>query len=227
MNYKVPTLLHVSLFCGIVSLSVILSCQKKEDKPASDVTVKDQPYFHKGVGAPIDSATANRYKRNLTQKLSKSKATVNTTTAYYLPAAVLREIISRDNNIGVLFYFGKDSVGNVHLVPIGIDNRDYVMVTATVVTTAGPVSWKVAKQWRDSFKQQYPDGSTPWGYFWGSIAVQRLLDQGTEEVRISLGLNDEGTQQIMVSNAKDPSPTFEEDRMRTCPPYCGTEDEIN
>lgn len=227
MYSNVPSSLCRSLFCGIVSLFVIMACQKKEDKTLTEVAIKEQRYFHKGVGAPIDSATANLYRRNLRGYLSKNRATATTTTMYYLPAAELRYLINRDNCVGVLFYFGKDSAGGVHVAPIGVDNRGYVMPTATVSTTAGMVPWKVVKQWREHFKQQYPDGSTPWGYFWGSIAVRRLLDQGTEIVRIELGMKDDSSQTLLFSNAADLTPTSYEDRVKTCPPMCAEEEELN
>lgn len=221
MKYKVPAAVRLLVLGLTVSSVVLMACQKKADSSATTIPVS-QPYFHKGVGAPIDSATANRWKQNWIQRQSKNRSTANTPAIFYLPATALRAIISRENTIGILFYYGQDSTSGVYLEAIGIDNRDYVMRTETVITSNGPISWKMAKQWRDYFKQQHPTGI--WGYFEGTEAVERLLAQDAKLVRIEFGINDNSSQTLLLSNAADPVPLVYEDNLRPCPSYCAIDE---
>jgi hypothetical protein len=211
--------IYLSLSCCVLALSVNFACQKKKEiSPKEETTIAEQSFFNKYVGAPVDSATANRWKRNLKQTLSRKAPAVTSTTVFYLPATALRSLIGSDKAAGICFYYGTDSAGNVHLVPVAVDVRGYVMQTASLVTTNGTVSWEKAKKWRQDFKLQNPNGI--WGHFWGSVAVERLLSKGTDTVRMELGLSDEGAQQIMFSNAAELAPTSYEDRTRSCPPFC-------
>jgi hypothetical protein len=89
---------------------------------------------------------------------------------------------------------------------------------ASLATSNGTVSWEVAKKWRLDFKQQHPGGI--WGHFWGSVAINRLLENSSDTVRVELGLSDEGAQQMMFSDAAIEEPMEYGDRTRSCPPFC-------
>jgi hypothetical protein len=225
---KKTSLLSACFLGSLIILSVVIGCQKK----GVTTTTKEQsnnlpehPVFNKNVGGPIDSGTANQWKRNLLAKLRKNKSTAAFTTVYYLPASTLQQLIHADNAVGVCFYYGQNDQGQVFLVPIGVDKRGYVMPASTVNTTHGLVSWQVATSWRQQFKINNPSGT--WGYFWGSVAINRLIDQGTEEVRINLGLDDNGLQRIMFSDAAVAEPTYYEDRTGPCPSFCPADLEID
>lgn len=221
MRLKATSSIYLSLFCFLSVLLVSLACQKKKEASIlkDETTIADaHSFFNKEVGGPIDSATANRWKRNLVQTLSRKAPTATSSTVFYLPAAALRTIIAEKKVAGICFYFGEDDNGQVHVVPVGVDNKGYVISTATLVTSDGLVSWEVAKKWRLDFKQQHP--SSIWGHFWGSVAVERLLATSSDTVRIELGMSDEGAQQMMFSDAAIDEPLEYGDRTRACPPFC-------
>jgi hypothetical protein len=223
INSKTFFAFRTVFLCTIIIVTVIVACQKKSVTTATEEGSSQlvHPVFNKNVGGPIDSATAKKWKRNLAAKSSKSRGILAMAPVYYLQASVLQQLINVENAVGVCFYYGQNEQGQVYLVPVGVDNRGYVVPVSTVTTTNGAVSWQVAKEWRQRFKKNNPSGT--WGHFWGSIAVERLLAQGTETVRINLGLNDVDAQMIMFSNAEEEDPESYEDRTRDCPPYCPRE----
>jgi len=221
MRLKMSPSISFSLFCCLTVLSVNFGCQKKKEASAlidGTTIVEPHPFFNKNVGGPIDSATANRWKRNLGNSLSRKAPSVLSTRVFYLPAAALRNLIASNKVSGICFYFGKDQVGAVRLVPVAVDVRGNVITAASVITSNGEVSWQQARQWRLDFKQQHAQNI--WGHFWGSIAVERLLASGTDTVRVELGMNDEGAQQMMFSSAEELEPIEYGDRTRSCPPFC-------
>lgn len=218
MRFKMSPSIYFSLFCSLSVLSVNFACQNKKEASSlvDETTVTaTHPVFHKGVGGPIDSATANRWKRNLAQTLSRRTPAANTTSVFYLPTAALRNLIAADKVAGVCFYFGKDSTGNVHLMPVGVHVTGHVVKTEVVVTNNGPVSWLIAKQWQLDYRQRHPNSI--WGHFSGSIAVNRLLENGSDTVRIALGMSDEGIQQMIFSDAAITESEVEFDRTRPVP----------
>lgn len=220
MRLKMSPSICFGLFCCLSVLSVNFGCQKKEASIINDETATVEPhdFFNKNVGGPIDSATGNRWKRNLEHSLSRTAPSVLSTRVFYLPAAAMRNLIASNKTSGICFYFGKDASGNVRLVPVAVDVKGTVIAAEKVITSNGEVSWQEAKQWRLNFKQEH--SKNIWGHFWGSVAVERLLAAGTETVRIELGINDEGSQQMMFSSADELAPVEYGDRTRTCPPFC-------
>jgi len=223
MRLKMSPSIRLSLFCclSLSVMSVNFACQKKKETSLSEnETTISEPhlFFNKNVGGPIDSATGNRWKRNFEQSLSRKMPSAVTTRTFLLPAAALKSLIASNKVSGICFYFGEDSNGNTHVVPVAVDVKGNVVTDAIAFTSNGQVSWEQAKQWRLNFKQQHP--KSIWGHFWGSVAVERLLASGTETVRVELGLNDEGAQQMMFSAAEVQEPVEYGDRTRTCPPFC-------
>lgn len=221
MRFRSTTGFYFNLFCALSIFSVNLACQKKKEasllKEQTSITEANS-FFNKEVGGPVDSATANRWKRNLALTLAKKAPSVNSTRAFYLPAQALSSLIANNKVAGICFYFGNDANGSVHVVPVAVDNKGNVITAASVATSNGTVTWEVAKNWRLDFKQQHP-GSI-WGHFWGSVAINRLLENNTETVRVELGLSDEGVQQMMFSDAAIDEPVEYGDRTRSCPPFC-------
>lgn len=221
MRLRSTTGIYFSLFCALPILSVSFACQKKKEasllKEQTTITEVNS-FFNKDVGGPIDSATAKRWKRNLASTLARRSPGANSTRTFYLPGQALRSLIANNKVAGICFYFGNDDNGNVHVVPVAVDNKGYVITAASVATSNGIVNWEVAKKWRLDFKQQNP--SNIWGHFWGSVAVNRLLENNTETVRVELGLSDEGTQQMLFSSAAIEEPVEYGDRTRSCPPFC-------
>jgi hypothetical protein len=198
-----------------------MACQKKKETSSlnTETTVTpEHPFFNKNVGGPIDSSMANKWKRNMALTLSKKASSAITSTAFYLPAASLRNLVAADKVAGICFYYGKNSEGKVHVLPIAVDVKGYIVKAPSVMSSNGSLEWTVAKQWTDAFKQQHP--SNIWGHFWGSVAVERLLASGTDTVRVELGINDEGAQQMMFSDAAIEEPLEYGDRTRACPPFC-------
>jgi hypothetical protein len=214
---------HVYFLLSVLVIGCFISCQKREKTTQENVRgFKTASYtpFNKAVGGPLDSATAIKWQRTLLKQLQQSKTTA-VTTVYYLPSAALKDLIQAANIAGICFYYGQDSAGLIHLVPVSVDTNGFAIHTPVVLTTNGQVSWQVAKQWRLRFMNQNPSGI--WGHFWGSLAINRLLDQGGKLVRINLGLDDDGTQKIMFSNGDEVQPPGYEDRTMSCPPYCSAE----
>ncbi|HYH15770.1 MAG TPA: hypothetical protein VD794_11145, partial [Flavisolibacter sp.] len=217
MRIKMSPSVYFGFLCCVSVLIVNFACQKKQNASLTETIAPTvHSVFNKNVGGLIDSATGNRWKRNLSNSLSKQTLGHVTSREYYLPAVTLRNLITEDKVAGVCFYYGKDSYGKVHLVPVAVDVRGSVVTAASVGTSNGSVQWDIAKQWRMNFKQQHPRNI--WGHFWGTVAINRLLASGTETVRIELGQNDEGAQQIMFSDAAEAEPTEYGDRTRVCPP---------
>ena len=227
---------HRFLLYVTTALVFIFSCQKKssmETKANDNVSTKNNvasttttsvstmetsSYFNKDVGAPIDSSTANQWKRNLQQQQSTSR--IIYPIAYYLSSDVLRNFVA-SGAVGVCFYYGKDSLGSIHIVPVGINQEGSVMPTATVATTNGVVSWERAREWRSAYQASNPLGT--WAHFWGATAIGRLLNKGGKTVRINLGLDDAGKQQMFFSNGEVSDPGEYEDMTSPCPPYCPKE----
>lgn len=202
MRFKSTTGIYFSLFCVLSILLASLACQKK--KEASSINDERaipeiSSVFNKEVGGPIDSTTANRWKRNLIKTLSKKNPDNTIPTTFYLPAAALQALVAENQVAGVCFYFSTDNAGKVHLIPVGLHVKGYIITAKTVVTNNGPVSWQVAKQWQMNFVKKQPDDIR--GHFWGSSAINQLLKNSSDSVRIELGMSDAGTQQMMFSSA--------------------------
>jgi len=223
MRFKMSPVFCFSLICSLSVLSVNFACQKKDASALNNeaAIAESHPFFNKNVGGPIDSATANRWKRNFEQSLSRRTPSAITKRLFTLPASALKSLIASNKVAGICFYYGKDETGNTILVPVAVDVKGYVIDAATAVTSSGVVNWQQAKQWRLEFKNQHPNSI--WGHFWGSVAVERLLATGTDTVRVELGLSDEGTQQMMFSDAAINEPVEYGDRTRSCPPFCPTD----
>lgn len=221
MRFRSKTGIYFSLFCVLSIFLVSLACQKKKEasllKEQTSIAEANS-FFNKEVGGPVDSATANRWKRNLALTLARKAPTANSARTFYLPAQALRSLVANNNVAGICFYFGYDANGSVQVVPVAVDNRGYVITATSIITSIGTVTWDIAKNWRLDFKQKNPGNI--WGHFWGSVAINRLLENNTETVRVELGLSDEGTQQMLFSDASIDDPLEYGDRTRSCPPFC-------
>ena len=116
-----PPILGSGLVASLLVLSINFACQKRKEesttaqKEASGLV--EHPVFNKQVGAPIDSALAKHWKRNLMAKLSQNKSMLNATpTTYSVSATALQNLMTQDPAVGICFYFGQDSTGQVYLV---------------------------------------------------------------------------------------------------------------
>lgn len=169
-----------------------------------------QTLFNRTVGAPIDGQTGLRWIGNFSGT-QKSTATSN----YFVQASALKEIFSNGTCVGIALYYAKDNLGQLQILPIGIDASGRVLVPRSVLVQSTTISWQTALQWIGGYTGKVK------AHFFGINTFNRLLvDQSASSIRITPALDDLGNPQLLMSNGSLTSPSSYEDASIVCPPVC-------
>jgi len=167
--------------------------------------------FNEAVGKPIDRSTALRWIDNFI------KANPKATREYVIDASALKEIMANALCTGISLNYATDSLGALHILPIGLDRDGKVLPMQTIATQAGKIDWQTSRQWIGNYTGYIRS------HFFGTMTFKRLLvDQRSSFVRVSLALNDIGSPQLLLSNASIASPSSFEDMSTPCPPVCSS-----
>lgn len=164
--------------------------------------------FNKKVGATLDGRLGDRWIVNYQKKNGNNKS-------YTLNNTYLKSILSQTNCVGISLYYGVDNNNKTHILPVGVDAKGKAIQCLSVSTMQGNISWATAKQWIAA-----NTGSID-AHFFGSDTFDRLNSAPCTTIRVDFAVNDEGKQQLLLSNPCQINLTKQyEDYSVVCPPTC-------
>jgi hypothetical protein len=164
--------------------------------------------FTKRVGAPIDGALGTSWIANYKNKNGFTQTCT-------LNNSYLQSLASQANCVGICLYYALKADNTITIVPIGIDDKGKIIKSLSITTTQGNISWVTAQQWIGNYK------GTIKAHFFGSFTFDRLNVTPCQTIRVDFAINDEGKQQLLLSNTCMLNLTKQyEDRSNFCPPNC-------
>jgi len=166
------------------------------------------PIFSSDVGAPIDQAKAVRWIRNFA--ISNRSATPH----YFIPADLLKSILSNSSCAGVVLYYAVDDSKEMHIIPIGVTTNGKVIPWKSITLGNETIRWQTALRWIKNH-----NGAVRSHFFGSEILVSTYCKN--KSMRISRALNDAGVPQLVLSNGDVTTLQDSGDVSRPCPPSCG------
>ncbi len=192
------------LFKAILFLSaaalvffITFSCTKQAATPdlqtkKSMVSLPGDNPFKATVGAPISGALAQQWIENY------NKAHHTDKNAFYsIDRKNLEAILSDPTCVGIGLHYAMDGDGQMHILPIGVNEHGELIKTDFVPTEKGMIDWKTAQNWIANNQ-----GPVDW-HFFGGNTFDRLFGQPCTGVWATLAVNDGGAQQLLLTRKGD------------------------
>ena len=171
--------------------------------------------FNVSVGAPIEHTTGERWIDNYVKDYASQSET------YHIKAGALAEILSNKKCVGISFAYAQDFQKRLHVLPMGVDGDGKIILSKTVYTQNGDISWKTAKSWISNYTGPVQS------HFFGQNTFQRLWVNGNADVVITFAVDDNNNPQLLLAVAnstnsagKVSSQSTYEDASAACPPAC-------
>ncbi|HTH56126.1 MAG TPA: hypothetical protein VL728_08760, partial [Cyclobacteriaceae bacterium] len=146
------------------------------------------PTFHKGIGSPIDRATALRWIANFAKVNPTAPA-----TEHFIDAGVLKRIVSNSTCVGVSLHYSRDGAGHLHIIPIGTDSNGKQIPNLGIDIGDSTIDWQTQQRWITNYTGNVRS------HFFGTQTFSRLVQ--AEIVRITMALDDSGNPQLLLSDA--------------------------
>ncbi len=215
-----------------VNVFLIIACYKAEnhsnsqDKMPNTTTVShldisntkkgnvinSNSLFNKEVGKMVKGDTGKLWIANYNK--GKSDCTIR---PYTLKSDYLKNLLSLDSCVGIIFYNAKNGSA-WEILPFAISSPGNLIKTDSVATENGYISWQVAKQRINNYQTAYP-GSVE-AHFFGRIILNNLTDS-LKNIRFIMAWNNSGEQLLLNDAAQtDPGGGGDADNSIHCPPIC-------
>jgi hypothetical protein len=206
------------LVVAVTAIPFIYACTQHELSPGAAVSEPavaatgdngnaSQPYFHKGVGAPIDGALGRKWVANYEKAVGHGDV-------YTIAASELQLLLDR-GAIGISLHYALDDMKQLHVLPMGVDAKGNIMKATSVPTITGSVDWATAQQWIG-----HHTGEIRAHFFGADVYVRLLKELKGDAVTTTLALNDSGALQLLMSDAAVDNPENVYDASWVCPTVC-------
>lgn len=199
----------------IVAFLIIYACTDRgltsgeklsgTDVPSDQAAVGLTRSFDKTVGGRIDGKLGDRWIANhIRQHGFVREQVVN--------GDIIKNILDQSGCVGISLYYAVDTNRTLVIIPVGKTETGASLVPEWMPAGDGTVSWRTATEMISAYS------GTVRSHFFGANTFNRLFDEGCRSIRLSHALNDSGAEQVLLSDAEDPTPENYEDMSNPCPP---------
>lgn len=171
--------------------------------------------FNETIGAPIDYSKGQEWITNY------EKSNACPTKIYTITSGAISAILNDGRSVGISMMYALDRQRQMHILPIGVDGKGKQVVTKSVYTKNGNISWRTAQLWIASYTGPVQS------HFFGKNTFSRLWSDGVSGIVATFATDNNNNPQLLLtalspnrSNGKVAAGRGFEDASSPCPPVC-------
>jgi hypothetical protein len=171
--------------------------------------------FNETIGAPIDYNKGQEWITNY------DKSNGCTTKTYTITSGAISAILNDGRSVGISMMYALDRHRQLHVLPIGVDGKGRQVVTKSVYTKNGNISWRTAQSWIASYTGPVQS------HFFGKNTFSRLWSDGVSAIVGTFATDNNNNPQLLLttlagngSKGKVAAGKSFEDASSPCPPVC-------
>ena len=171
--------------------------------------------FNETIGAPIDYNKGQEWITNY------DKSNACPTKTYTITSGAVNAILNDGRSVGISMMYALDRQRQLHILPIGVDGNGKQVVTKSVYTKNGNISWRTAQSWVANYTGPVQS------HFFGKNTFSRLWSDGVSGIVITFATDNNNNPQLLLtalstngSNGRAAASKSFEDASSPCPPVC-------
>jgi hypothetical protein len=171
--------------------------------------------FNEAIGAPIDYNKGQEWITNY------EKSNACPTKTYSITSGVISAILNDGRSVGISMMYAVDRQRQLHILPIGVDGTGKQVVSKSVYTKNGNISWKTAQSWIANYTGPVQS------HFFGRNTFSRLWSDGVSGIVATFATDNNNNPQLLLtalsangSNGRVAAGKSFEDASSPCPPVC-------